>query len=156
MKILFPVEDEYLAGEQLDFLLSHNWQEPLSFYVVTVVHHSYQPSSEVPAEYQYAEELTKKIVHRLSMSFPESGITIGVAEGNASEAILKIASEWASDLIVLASHGRRGIGQLVLGSVSYEVLSKSPCRTIMLGTPLHDFHEAKPINETIGKLRFSQ
>ncbi|CDX42807.1 UspA domain-containing protein [Mesorhizobium sp. SOD10] len=40
-----------------------------------------------------------------------------------AEAILEVAGAEGSDLIVMASHGRRGIGRLVLGSQTAEVVS---------------------------------
>ncbi|MDX8527072.1 universal stress protein [Mesorhizobium sp. MSK_1335] len=40
-----------------------------------------------------------------------------------AEAILEVAGSEGSDLIVMASHGRRGIGRLVLGSQTAEVVS---------------------------------
>lgn len=40
-----------------------------------------------------------------------------------AEAILDTARTQACDLIVMASHGRRGIGRLVLGSQTAEVVS---------------------------------
>ncbi|SFN59580.1 Nucleotide-binding universal stress protein, UspA family [Mesorhizobium sp. NFR06] len=40
-----------------------------------------------------------------------------------AEAILEVAGAQGCDLIVMASHGRRGIGRLVLGSQTAEVVS---------------------------------
>ncbi|RAZ91498.1 universal stress protein [Mesorhizobium hawassense] len=40
-----------------------------------------------------------------------------------AEAILEVAASEGSDLIVMASHGRRGLGRLVLGSQTAEVVS---------------------------------
>ncbi|WP_224546581.1 universal stress protein [Mesorhizobium sp. CA16] len=40
-----------------------------------------------------------------------------------AEAILEVAGAEGSDLIVMASHGRRGLGRLMLGSQTAEVVS---------------------------------
>jgi nucleotide-binding universal stress UspA family protein len=42
-----------------------------------------------------------------------------------AEAIVETASERQCDLIVMSSHGRRGLGRLILGSVTAEVLTNS-------------------------------
>ncbi len=42
-----------------------------------------------------------------------------------AEAIIETAKERGCDLIVMASHGRRGLGRLFLGSQTIEVLSYS-------------------------------
>ncbi|HKB04650.1 MAG TPA: universal stress protein [Gemmataceae bacterium] len=48
-------------------------------------------------------------------------------EGSATGEILAAAAEFKADLIVMGTHGRTGIGRLVLGSVAEEVLRKAPC-----------------------------
>ncbi|MER8846244.1 universal stress protein [Mesorhizobium australicum] len=40
-----------------------------------------------------------------------------------AEAILELSRAQGRDLIVMASHGRRGLGRLLLGSQTAEVLS---------------------------------
>ena len=48
-----------------------------------------------------------------------------VAERYAAEGILQAAGECASDLIVMTSHGRRGMGRLLLGSQTVQALTYS-------------------------------
>jgi nucleotide-binding universal stress UspA family protein len=48
-------------------------------------------------------------------------------DGPATGEILATAAEAKADLIVMGTHGRTGIGRLVLGSVAEEVLRKAPC-----------------------------
>jgi nucleotide-binding universal stress UspA family protein len=43
-----------------------------------------------------------------------------------SEEIVKAAQRNGCDLIVIASHGRRGLSRLLLGSVTSKVLARSP------------------------------
>ena len=45
---------------------------------------------------------------------------------STATAILNIADEINTDLIVMGSHGRTGLKKLVLGSVAQEVLSICP------------------------------
>lgn len=45
---------------------------------------------------------------------------------STAEEILKTADEINADLIIMGSHGRKGIKKLVLGSVAQQVLSISP------------------------------
>lgn len=42
-----------------------------------------------------------------------------------ADAIIEIAEEKGANLIVMASHGRRGLGRLLLGSQTVEVLTHS-------------------------------
>ena len=48
-----------------------------------------------------------------------------VSDHSAAEGILQAARDLGCDLIVMASHGRRGIGRLLLGSQTAEVVHHS-------------------------------
>lgn len=47
--------------------------------------------------------------------------------------ILTYAAEHDADLVVLGTHGRRGVRRLVLGSVAEEVVRKAPCPVVTVG-----------------------
>lgn len=47
--------------------------------------------------------------------------------------ILTYAVEHDADLVVLGTHGRRGLRRLVLGSVAEEVVRKAPCPVVTVG-----------------------
>ena len=51
--------------------------------------------------------------------------TIHLPSSIAADAILKTAEHQGADLIVMGSHGRRGLGRLLLGSQAGEVLARS-------------------------------
>ncbi|HTN62131.1 MAG TPA: universal stress protein [Devosia sp.] len=48
-----------------------------------------------------------------------------IPQQHAADAIVETAEQHGSDLIVMGSHGRRGIGRLLLGSQAAEVLARS-------------------------------
>ena len=52
--------------------------------------------------------------------------------GTQAEGIVAAAAEKGCDLIVMASHGRRGIGRLLLGSQANEVLTHSKVPTLIV------------------------
>ncbi|MBT8446533.1 MAG: universal stress protein [Gammaproteobacteria bacterium] len=47
--------------------------------------------------------------------------------GHPAEEICRFATENNIDLIVMGSHGRSGIGRVLLGSVSHAVANQAPC-----------------------------
>jgi nucleotide-binding universal stress UspA family protein len=53
--------------------------------------------------------------------------TIAVRHGDPCDVILACASEWRADLIVLGSHGRKGLERLILGSVAEGVARRALC-----------------------------
>lgn len=52
---------------------------------------------------------------------------ISVVDGDARDAILGAAKAVHADLIVIGTHGRRGLSRLLLGSVAEDVLRRAPC-----------------------------
>ena len=55
-----------------------------------------------------------------------------VKTGDARTAILAAAQELAADLIVMGTHGRRGVSRLVLGSVAESVARETPCPVLLV------------------------
>ena len=58
----------------------------------------------------------------------ESGLTaeaFHIASSTPADAILSTAQKQGASLIVMGSHGRRGLGRLLLGSQTAEVLARS-------------------------------
>jgi nucleotide-binding universal stress UspA family protein len=47
-------------------------------------------------------------------------------DGDPAKAILRAADELKVDSVVMATHGRKGLGRLILGSVAERVVRESP------------------------------
>lgn len=62
-------------------------------------------------------------------------VELFLREGSPAAEIVAAATEWQAGLIAVGTHGRGGLGRLVLGSVSESVLREAPCPvlTIRLG-----------------------
>jgi len=56
-------------------------------------------------------------------------------EGDPGEAIVEAAVAEAVDLVVVGSHGRRGMDRFVMGSVSEEVVRTSPVPVVVARGP---------------------
>ena len=55
-----------------------------------------------------------------------------VREGEAHKAIIDLAKEQKTQLIILGSHGKSGIKRLLMGSVAERVLSHAPCPVLVV------------------------
>jgi len=51
------------------------------------------------------------------------------------ELVVTEAGAWPADLIVLGTHGRRGIGRVMLGSSAENVLRRSPIPVLLVRSP---------------------
>jgi nucleotide-binding universal stress UspA family protein len=58
-----------------------------------------------------------------------------LAEGDPAEAILRAARETRCDLILMGTHGRTGLGRLLMGSVAEQVVRKAPCAVLTVKAP---------------------
>lgn len=58
--------------------------------------------------------------------------TVHVPDARAAAAILDTAKNASCNLIVMASHGRRGVKRLLLGSQAAEVVSSSPVPVLII------------------------
>ena len=52
--------------------------------------------------------------------------------GYPGQTIQKIAQTWNADLVVMGSHDRTGLSELVLGSVSNYVMHHAPCSVLIV------------------------
>jgi nucleotide-binding universal stress UspA family protein len=59
--------------------------------------------------------------------------------GSPAEAIVEYARAHAIDLIVMGTHGREGVGHLLMGSTAERVVRRSPCPVLTLHHPEHEF-----------------
>ena len=80
---------------------------------------------------EYAEgqkKAAEAILASAALAAERHGVSaerLHVPETPVAEAIIAAAQERKCDLIVMASHGRRGVGRLILGSKTSEVLANS-------------------------------
>ena len=52
--------------------------------------------------------------------------------GNPGPAICKLAKTWDANLIIVGSHGRKGLSEMLLGSVSNYVVHHAPCSVMVV------------------------
>lgn len=56
-----------------------------------------------------------------------------------SDAIVNYARTMSIDLIVMGTHGRSGMAQLLMGSVAEHVVRNAPCPVLTVRHPEHEF-----------------
>ncbi len=86
--------------------------------------------------------------NRLAADFPKWRIGTESCIDAAGAAIIRKIHAWQPDLVVTGSHGRVGVGRLVLGSISQQVLHHADC-SVRIGR--HHIHsQLRPIRLLIG------
>ncbi len=61
--------------------------------------------------------------------------TVTQTGGSPGRTICEQAETWQADLIMVGSHGRKGLGELFLGSVSNYVMHHAPCSVMVVHQP---------------------
>ncbi len=62
-----------------------------------------------------------------------------VISGRPFLEIIRVAKERKSELIVIGTHGRGALKQMLLGSVAEKVVRKAPCPVLSVREPGHEF-----------------
>jgi nucleotide-binding universal stress UspA family protein len=83
-----------------------------------------QPEAYERRSRDYAEQVLASVAAAAAAASVDCQ-TLGVVEHSAAQAIIATAQEEGCDLIVMASHGRRGFKSFLLGSETQKVLTHS-------------------------------
>ena len=151
MKILLAVDDSTFAEAAIQAAISQVRQDHTQVLVLHVVDWSnFMPTpfpiggqepmystpqleSIIEGETTKAHELVTGAAERLRSAGFEA--TTSVREGDPKSVILDCAAERGADLIIVGSHGRKGIARFVLGSVSEAVARYARCSVEIVRLP---------------------
>lgn len=78
-------------------------------------------SEEMKEDWRYLQDTAERLRQETGLT-----ITVRLALGSPSDQILKMAAEECCDLIALASHGHRLVGDIIHGSTIEAVRHRSP------------------------------
>jgi nucleotide-binding universal stress UspA family protein len=137
-RILWPIEGEEDTAAALKFLAKKPFREPVTIDVMTVWP---QPQLPWPATLgqsklleeraiEHAQEMLDTIITELATIEYQGTVHVGI--GNPSYAILEQQRRTTPDLILMGSHGRRGLSRFLMGSVSHAVLHRASCPVLIV------------------------
>jgi nucleotide-binding universal stress UspA family protein len=138
MKILLAVDDSAYSKEALRSMVGQfkgqdvevrvlSVVEPVSVYISADAFPHFTPQVEEIEEdrKQQANALVAAVTKQLQQERFKATAVVDI--GDAKTKILENASNWGADLIVLGSHGWKGINRFLLGSVSEAVARHASC-----------------------------
>jgi nucleotide-binding universal stress UspA family protein len=97
------------------------------------------PGATVGGEAAAEQQLGGALLDRAADRIRAEGLAIAERTveraGPPSQAILRHARAGKFDLIVMGTHGRKGVARLVLGSTAESVLRDAPCPVLVVHLP---------------------
>jgi nucleotide-binding universal stress UspA family protein len=95
--------------------------------------------SEILCVRQKKREEAKKPLAHTAQQLRDAGfnLTTVVKEGDPKVDVIDVAKEWHADLIMLGSHGRKGLDRFLMGSVSEAVAFHVACSVQIVRTSQH-------------------
>ena len=85
------------------------------------------------ASFDRAREMVERVAAQLE--FKGFHARVSTPDADPRHAIVDAARSWKADVIVIGSHGRRGLDRLLLGSVAESVVRHAPCSVHIVRVP---------------------
>ena len=143
--LLLPTDGSALSDEALESGLELARTLNARVTILTVVEPFYVYTAsedhlgETREQYQkHAREAARGILEAARQRAEELGVQAQVklvGSEHPDQAIIDAVGELGCDLVAMASHGRRGVNALLLGSVTQEVLTRSTAPVLVFRPP---------------------
>jgi universal stress protein A len=131
-KILCPVDFDANSIAALEFAGELAQERNATLEILHVVPLPLGPEVAIP--FDKLERIARTRLERLARQkvSPKPRYTIHIRTGDPAGEAIHLAEQTGADLIVMATHGRRGLSRFVLGSVAERVVRESPCPVLTI------------------------
>jgi nucleotide-binding universal stress UspA family protein len=104
-------------------------------HVISLEHEDFPPPEERATKLEQAREFTEQQMERLLTATRQEPIPCQplIGEGGIWNVLSDMIHENSIDLVIVGTHGRRGLKKLLLGSVAEEVFRMAPCPVLTVG-----------------------
>lgn len=150
MRVLLAVDGSLCSDEAVRAVIDRFRPEDTQVKIL----HAVEWMREMPLCFQYAHGPTagddvakcregsfdraRGLVERIAGQLEFKGFhpSVETPDADPRHAIVDAARKWRADLIVMGSHGRRGIDRLLIGSVAESVVRHAPCSVDIVRMPV--------------------
>jgi nucleotide-binding universal stress UspA family protein len=137
MKVLIAIDSAPSSQRVLVAILSRPWPSGTAFCILHVV--DLQTFARLPVLIEEASREGADLLQDAAAKLSGGGyqactkLLLGYPRGELSA----YAKEWGADLIILGSHGRRGLDRFLIGSVSEAVAVHASCSVQVIRADQH-------------------
>ena len=147
MKILLAIDDSKFSAAAIEAVIRQATPQETEVKVLHVIEPipiypdgqawGYGPEASQVLKEQRNE--AEELVARAGKTLREKNFKVMTAidEGNPKVVIIDSAAEWHADLIVVGSHGRKGLDRFFMGSVSEAVARHAHCSVQIVRVQSH-------------------
>jgi len=145
MKILLAIDESEFSEAAVKMMIAQNSPPNTELRVLHVLEPpsllmgremgAYDPEFE--AVWKALRDEAKALVEKNTTILRNAGyqVTPALEEGDPKSKIVDLAAEWKADLIVLGSHGRKGLRRFLMGSVAESVARHASCSVEIVRLP---------------------
>ncbi|HXX23661.1 MAG TPA: universal stress protein [Terriglobia bacterium] len=142
-KILFATDFSSASKAVLPYAVSlaaHYGSNLYFAHVIALKYPDFPPPEERVTKLEQAREFTEQELERLLEAALQKGISCQplVGEGAVWDVLSDMIHENSIDLVIVGTHGRRGLKKLLLGSVAEEVFRMAPCPVLTVGPKISE------------------
>ena len=147
MKILLAIDDSKFSEAAIEAVIRQATPQETEVRVLHVIEpiliypddQAWGYGPEAPQVLKEQRKEAEELVARAGQTLREKNFKVmtAVEEGNPKEVIIDSAAEWHADLIVVGSHGRKGLDRFFMGSVSEAVARHAHCSVQIVRVQSH-------------------
>jgi nucleotide-binding universal stress UspA family protein len=135
-RILMAVESQNDSIRLCKWLTSHHFKNPVEVTVLSVVPSLAMVEPNLMAgfkswseeQHRYAQQVVQDTVQALTG--PHFNVTSDVRSGDPVTTVCEAGKNY--DLVVVGSHGRKGLERFLLGSVSHGIVHRAGCSVLVI------------------------
>jgi universal stress protein A len=134
-RILVAIDEAPIAAHAADVGIELARALGAKVALIFIVQPIAAPDSGIPASelLASAEQDGKRMLASICQQVPADTTPLQfIRVGTPATEIVKAATEWPADVVVIGSHGRTGVSRALLGSVAEAVMRHAPCPVLVI------------------------
>jgi len=148
-KILFPTDFSAYSGHALKYAVAMAQSFKAKLVVLHICEHPIAASGidayrfAIPQYVVDLEQHQRKALDTLVAELRQNHLDVEPVFiiGKPYQEIIKTAKQYEVDVIIMSTHGNKGVSHLVFGSTAEKVVRLAPCPVLTVKHPEHDFVE---------------
>jgi len=99
-----------------------------------------EAATAAPGLFDAMRDAGEQVVSKAKATVESAGLTaetilVDTLSGRVSDLVVDQAKEWRADLIVIGTHGRRGVSRLLIGSDAEQIVRAAPVPVLLVRAP---------------------